>query len=77
MTILEKSSKRKVTALKKLTDNGEYSAEYSLKLLEDYHDSGKIIDSDYEELAEYLEELINREILEENSDKNKILESAE
>ena len=65
MTILEKSSLRKVKALRKLVDNGEYSPAYALEKLEDYHDIGKIIDYDYEELADYLESLLNEPEVEE------------
>ena len=58
MTDLEKSSKRKAKAIRYLVDNGEYSAGYALDKLETLHDAGKILDVDYEPLAEYLEELM-------------------
>ena len=67
MTILEKKSKRKSNSLRNLVDTGEYSPSYALKLLEDYNDNGLILDVDYEPLAEYLEELISKEIPEESS----------
>lgn len=61
MTLKEKSSYRKMLALRRLTETGQYSAEYSLQLCEDYHDTGKLIDEHYEELAEWLESLLNTE----------------
>ena len=67
MTILEKKSKRKATAIRYLVDTGEYSAGYALELLENYNDKGLIIDTDYEPLAEYLEELINAEQIQEKT----------
>lgn len=62
MTDLEKSSKRKAKAIKYLVDNGEYSAGYGLDKLEALHDVGKILDVDYEPLAEYLEELMDKPV---------------
>ena len=81
MTILEKKSKRKGTAIKKLVENGEYSPSYALMVAEDLNDTGKLLDVDYEPLAEWLEELINKpeeeeeeineeEIVEENPEEN-------
>lgn len=61
MTILEKKSKRKATAIKNLVESGEYSASYALMIAEELNDTGKLLDVDYEPLAEYLEELINAE----------------
>lgn len=58
MTLLEKSSQRKCKALKKLVEIQEYSLPYALEKLENYHDTGRILDNDYEELAEYLESLL-------------------
>jgi len=40
-------------------DKGEYSPAYALMLVEELSDSGKLTDDDYEELAEYLENLLN------------------
>ena len=58
MTIIEKKSERKKKAIKLLVDNGEYSIAYALMLAEELNDSGKLLDADYEELAEYLESLL-------------------
>ena len=59
MTIKEKSSKRKCKALKALVESGEYSAAYALEQLEEFYDKGKVLEVDYEELAEWLEEIID------------------
>ena len=59
MTIKEKSSKRKCKALKALVESGEYSAAYALEQLEEFYDKGKVLEADYEELAEWLEEIID------------------
>lgn len=61
MTILEKKSNRKKLAILNLVKKGEYSISYALMLTEQLSDEGKLIDSDYEELAEYLESLLNEE----------------
>lgn len=65
MTILEKKSGRKKTAIYDIIKNGEYSLGYALSEVERLSDSGKLIDSDYEELATYIEELLNKEETEE------------
>lgn len=77
MTLLEKQSARKCKALKNLVDRGDYSPAYALEKLEEYFDKGKVIEKDYEELAEYLEDLIDNpieeveeEIVEEPSEEN-------
>lgn len=62
MTLLEKSSRRKCKALKNLVDRGDYSPAYALEKLEEYFDKGKVIERDYEELAEYLEDLIDNPV---------------
>ena len=67
MTLLEKQSARKCKALKNLVDRGDYSPAYALEKLEEYFDKGKVIERDYEELAEYLEDLIDNPIEEEPS----------
>lgn len=59
MTILEKKSLRKKKAILSLVDKGEYSPAYALILVEELSDSGKLTDDDYEELATYLEALLN------------------
>ena len=61
MTILEKKSLRKKKSIMSLVKKGEYSAGYALILVEELNDAGKLTDSDYEELAEYLEELLDEE----------------
>lgn len=73
MTLIEKKSKRKATAIKNLVENGEYSPSYALMVAEDLNDTGKLLDVDYEPLAEWLEELINKpeeEDEEENPEEN-------
>jgi len=73
MTLIEKKSKRKATAIKNLVENGEYSPSYALMVAEDLNDTGKLLDADYEPLAEWLEELINKpeeEDKEENPEEN-------
>ena len=69
MTILEKKSLRKKKSILSLVEKGEYSVAYALMLVEELSDNGKLTDTDYEELAEYLENLLNEE--------NKIEELAE
>ena len=59
MTLLEKKSKRKTLAIRTLVESGEYSPQYALNEAERLNDEGKILDIDYEPLAEWLEELIN------------------
>ena len=74
MTVLEKKSKRKALAIRTLVINGEYSPEYALNEAERLNDEGKLLDVDYEPLAEWLEELIHKaqpelnqeEVIEEN-----------
>ena len=61
MTVLEKKSLRKKKAIMSLVEKGEYSVAYALMLVEELSDAGKLTDNDYEELADYLEELLNEE----------------
>lgn len=77
MTILEKKSNRKKLAILNLVKKGEYSISYALMLTEQLSDEGKLIDSDYEELAEYLESLLNEEnkVVEETAEE--VIETAE
>ena len=65
MTLLEKQSARKCKALKNMVERGEYSPSYALEKLEEYFDKGKVIEADYEPLAEYLEDLIDNPVEEE------------
>lgn len=59
MTILEKKSKRKKEAIMQLVSTGEYSIAFAMMEAERLNDEGKLLDNDYEELAEYLESLLN------------------
>ena len=88
MTVLEKKSLRKKKAILSLVDKGEYSPAYALMLVEDLSDNGKLTDEDYEELADYLESLLDEpepqpepepveEILEDNSGNEEIQEETE
>lgn len=66
MTVLEKKSKRKALAIRTLVENGEYSPAYALNEAERLNDEGKLLDVDYEPLAEWLEALMKEpEIIEE------------
>lgn len=58
MTIIEKKSERKKKAIIKLVEAGEYSIAFALMEAERLNDEGKLLDADYEELAEYLEGLL-------------------
>lgn len=58
MTILEKKSERKKKALINLVEKGEYSVAFALMEAERLNDEGKLLDNDYEEVAEYLEGLL-------------------
>ena len=68
MTIVEKSSNRKKLAILELVKNGEYSVAYSLSKVEELHDNNKLTDTDYEEVATYLENLISNEQLDETEE---------
>lgn len=59
MTILEKKSLRKKKAIMQLVESGEYSIAYAMMLAEELNDDGKLLDNDYEELAEWLESLLD------------------
>ena len=61
MTIIEKKSLRKKESILSLVKKGEYSVAYALMLVEELSDAGKLTDNDYEELAEFLENLLNEE----------------
>ena len=58
MTILEKKSERKKKAIIGMVKNGEMSIFYAMSEAERLNDEGKLLDNDYEELAEYLESLL-------------------
>lgn len=73
MTIIEKKSLRKKKAIMNLVRTGEMSIAYALMEAERLNDEGKLLDNDYEELAEYLESLltpVEEVIEEENNEKN-------
>ena len=55
MTLPEKKSLRKKKAIMQLVEAGEYSLAYAMMLAEQLNDDGKLLDNDYEELAEWLE----------------------
>ena len=57
-TIIEKKSERKKKAIMGMVKNGEMSIVYALSETERLNDEGKLLDADYEELAEYLESLL-------------------
>lgn len=60
-TIIEKKSERKKKAIMNLVKTGEMSIAYALMEAERLNDEGKLLDVDYEELAEYLESLLTPE----------------
>ena len=76
MTIIEKKSERKKKAILNLVKSGEYSIAYALMLAEGLNDEGKLLDKDYEELAEYLEGLLTPEEpeIEENTEEKEVEE---
>nr|DAJ75852.1 MAG TPA: hypothetical protein [Caudoviricetes sp.] len=53
-----------------LVKTGEMSIAYALIEAERLNDEGKLLDVDYEELAEYLESLLTPEELAEESEEN-------
>ena len=58
MTIIEKKSERKKIAIMGMVKSGEMSIVYALSETERLNDEGKLLDRDYEELAEWLESLL-------------------
>ena len=70
MTIIEKKSLRKKKAIMNLVATGEMSIAYALMEAERLNDEGKLLDVDYEELAEYLESLLTPEEAEEPAEEN-------
>lgn len=58
MTILEKKSERKKKAIMLLVQTGEMSVGNAMYEAEKLNDEGKLLDKDYEELAEWLESLM-------------------
>ena len=76
MTIIEKKSLRKKKAIMNLVRTGEMSIAYALMESERLNDEGKLLDNDYEGLAEYLESLLTpveeeiEEVMEEENNEN-------
>ena len=80
MTILEKKSERKKKALINLVEKGEYSVAFALMEAERLNDEGKLLDADYEEVAEYLESLlepVEEEAQDKTQDEAQVVESEE
>lgn len=67
MTNLEKSSKRKVKSIKYQVEHGEKSIGTALREVEKLNDEGLLMQKDYEEIAEYLENLMEKEEKEEGN----------
>lgn len=59
MNIIEKKSARKKKAIIMLVESGEYSIQFAMIEAERLNDEGKLFDNDYEELAEWLESLLD------------------
>jgi hypothetical protein len=68
MSLIEKQSERKCKALRYLVDEKVYSPAYALEKLENLFDNEKVLEADYEELAEYLEELMDAPSVEETEE---------
>lgn len=64
-TIIERKSERKKKAIYYMVKAGEMSVAYALSEVERLNDEGKLLDKDYEELAEYLEGLLPVSVVEE------------
>lgn len=77
-TLIEKKSERKKKALINLVEKGEYSVAFALMEAERLNDEGKLLDKDYEEVAEYLESLlepVEEEAQDEAQDEAQVVES--
>lgn len=76
MTIIEKKSERKKKAIMGMAKNGEMSIVYALSETERLNDEGKLLDRDYEELAEWLESLlpVEEEVIEEPEQTEELIE---
>ena len=62
MNVIEKQSLRKRKSILYLVEKGEYSIGYALLKVEELNDNGKLTEEDYDFLADYLEELLDKEI---------------
>lgn len=78
MTRIELKSERKKKAIMKLVEIGEYSIPYAMIQAEKLNDDGLLLDNDYDELAEYLESLLEpvEEIIEEEQETEPVLSSS-
>lgn len=79
-TLIEKKSERKKKALINLVKSGEYTIAYALMEAERLNDEGKLLDNDYEEVAEYLEGLlepVEEEAQDKTQDEAQVVESEE
>lgn len=79
-TLIEKKSERKKKALINLVEKGEYSVAFALMEAERLNDEGKLLDNDYEEVAEYLESLlepVEEEAQDKTQDEAQVVESEE
>ena len=65
MNLIERKSARKKKAIMTLVEQGDYSLAYAMMLAEQLNDEGKLLDNDYEELAEWLEARMEPEVEEE------------
>lgn len=72
MSIIEKKSLRKKKAIMLLVEDGEYTIPYAMMIAEQLNDEGKLLNNDYEELMEWLEDKLNPPIpeQEEHSEEN-------
>lgn len=77
MTILERKSERKKKAIMNLVKTGEYTIAYGLMEAERLNDEGKLLDNDYEEVAEYLESLLENTENTQEATEEEIVESEE
>ena len=61
MTIIERKSKKRVQALLKLVEKGEYSVEYALVKLDELNEKGYLTGSDYEETFDKIAEMLQKD----------------
>lgn len=66
MTILEKRSAARVKALIRLVEKGEYVPEYALIKLDELNERGLITAADYDSTFDYLVNLMEEDIEEDN-----------
>jgi uncharacterized membrane protein YvbJ len=79
MNIIEKQSLRKRKSILYLVEKGEYSIGYALLKVEELNDNGKLTEEDYDFLATYLEELLDKadEVVEEPIEEENSAEETE